>query len=415
MVADTKFYWNKEAKQLLTVCGIIFLMGILCGSLVIDRYCSAMDKEFNLAVASMLDSVSRVYPGISEEELIVLLHGGQDSAAGERILRQYGVFLEENGSTFAGLKGKEMGFCGVLSLVFLAVGGGTLVVLVIYLRHRQREIGNLCAYMDQVVRGNFSMDVANNREDELSGLKNELYKLTVFLKEQADLAVDNRKALADAMADISHQLKTPLTSVTVLVDNLWENQEMDPAVRTRFLREIRSQLTGVSWLIATLLKLSRLDAGVVELENASLPVRGLAEEVCQKLDLTAQWRQVALRIRVPDQIVIRGDGQWLAEALLNLVKNAIEHSYEGGEVLISAEENDVYTLISVRDYGEGISSEEQRHLFERFYRGHLAGPDSVGIGLALAKKIIVRQGGYITVESEKGKGTAFLIKFIKCH
>ena len=412
---EMNFYWNREVKRLTAMFMMILIMGILCSNMVIDRYCNMINREFNLAVASMLDSVKQAYPETPEEEVMRLLGGNERSGAGERLLGQYGVFLDEKGSAFAGLAEKGTGFYVILAVVFLFTGGSFLVVLLIYLRHRQREIGKLCSYMDEVRRGNFSLDVSHNRDDELSSLKNELYKLTVFLREQAKLATDNRAALADAVADISHQLKTPLTSVTVLVDDLWENQDMEPAVRKRFLREISSQLSGVSWLIATLLKISRLDAGVVELENRPLFVKSLMEKVYRKLELSAEWRQVELRLDIPGEIWIRGDEQWLTEAFLNLVKNAVEHSKAGGEVLVAAEENDVYTLITVKDHGEGICPEEQKHLFERFYRGRSAGADSVGIGLSLAKEIITRQEGYITVESGKEGGTVFLIKFIKCH
>ncbi|MCM1541656.1 MAG: ATP-binding protein [Blautia sp.] len=415
MGEKTKFYWNNEVKGLMIVFALILFMGGLCGNLVMERYCSAMNREFNLAVASMLDSVMYAYPDASEEQMLILLNERRDSGTGERLLGQYGVFLQEKGSAFTGLQEKEKGFRLIWTIVYLAAGAGFLGTLFLYLRHRQKEIGKLCGYMDEVERGNFSLDISHNRDDEFSGLKNELYKLTIFLKEQARMATDNRKALADAVADISHQLKTPLTSVTVLVDNLWENQDMEPATRNRFLREISSQLSGVSWLIATLLKLSRLDAGVVELEHKPVTVRLLMEKVCRKLELLAEWRQVELVSRIPGEIWVSGDEQWLAEAMLNLVKNAIEHSDPGSRVLVTAEENDVYTLVTVRDYGEGITPEEQRRLFERFYRGRSAGKDSVGIGLALAKEIIDRQKGYITVDSDKGKGTAFLVKFIKCH
>lgn len=412
---DMRFYWNHEVKRLMALFAAIFFLGGLCCNFVIAGYCRRLDREFNLAAASMLDSVKEAYPAASEEEMLELLSGNADSEAGERLLGQYGVFLEGRVKSFAGLKSIKTGFCGILSAVLLTTGGVSLVIQFLYIRHRQREIGKLCDYMDEVERGNFSLDIANNRDDELSGLKNELFKLTVFLKEQAKMAIDNRRALADAVADISHQLKTPLTSVTVLVDNLSENEDMEPAVRRRFLREVSNQLSSVSWLIAVLLKLSRLDAGVVELEHKPLSVRTLAGKVCQKLELLAEWRQVDLKLQIPEGVWVKGDDQWLTEAFLNLVKNAIEHSHAGGEVLMTAEENEVYTLITVKDHGEGIGLEEQRHLFERFYRGRSAEADSVGIGLSLAKEIIVRQEGYITVESDRGRGTTFLIKFIKCH
>lgn len=409
------FSWNRETKRLMACLGGVLLLGILVCGAVIDRYCAVMNQEFNLAVASMLGSVKEAYPEASEEELIGLLSENTDSGEGEVLLGKYGIFLEEAGSSFSGIRKKEGQFLALFVTVGILTAGGVFLTLLVYLMRRQREIGQLCSYVDEVSRGDFRLEVSRNRDSELSRLKNELYKLTIFMGEQAKTAIDNRKALADAVADISHQLKTPLTSVTVLVDNLLENQHMESTVRNRFLQEISSQLSGVSWLIATLLKLSRLDAGVVELEQNPLSVRALAEKVCQKLELLAEWRQVELKLQIPEEIWIVGDEQWLTEALLNLVKNAVEHSDVGGEVLVTAQENDVYTLVTVQDQGEGISAEEQKHLFERFYRGRSAGADSVGIGLALSREIIVRQGGYITVESGEERGTTFFVKFIKCH
>lgn len=409
------FSWNRETRRLMIWVAGVLLLGMLAGGMAIDRYCAVINQEFNLAVASMLDSVLEAYPEVSGEELIAVLGKEKDSGAGEVLLGKYGIFLNEAESSFAGIRKREEQFLLLFAAVGLLTAGGAFLILFVYLMRRQRETGQLCCYVDEVSRGNFRLDVSENRNSEFSRLKNELYKLTVIMREQAKTAIDNRKALADAVADISHQLKTPLTSVTVLVDNLLENQHMEPAVRSRFLREISSQLSGVSWLIATLLKLSRLDAGVVELDWKPLYIKALAEKVCQKLELLAEWRRVELRLHIPDEIQIMGDEHWLTEALLNLVKNAVEHSGPGMEVLVAAQENDVYTLVTVRDQGEGISDEEQKHLFERFYRGRTAGADSVGIGLALSREIIVRQDGYITVESEKGKGTAFFIKFIKCH
>ena len=201
----------------------------------------------------------------------------------------------------------------------------------------------------------------------------------------------------------------------VLTDNLLENEGMEPDVRSRFLHEISGQLSGVTWLINALLRISRLDAGVVQMEVRSLALRALLEEVCSRLEFLSELRQVTLRLKMEENIRIFGDDGWLKEAFLNLVKNALEHSYSGGEVEIMAEENQVYTQVSIRDYGEGVDVEEQRHLFERFYRGKTAGKNSVGIGLALSKEIIGRQGGYISMESVRGKGTVFFVKFLKCH
>ena len=413
---NIKLEWNKDIKSFMIImAGVLFLAIGICG-VSIERYCSMLNREFNMAAASMLDSVKEAYPEVSEEAMMAVLgERSTNRGYGEELLRKYGIFPEDVRSTFPSIGRVERHFLAVFGVEGLLTVTVTLIVLLCYLMRRQREINRLCGYVSEVCQGKFCLDVLDNRDSELSSLKNELYKLTSFLREQAEGAVNNRKALADAVADISHQLKTPITSVTVLVDNLIENQDMDVALRNRFLQEISNQLSGVTWLVATLLKLSKLDAGVVELERKHLELKPLAENVYEKLELLAQWRQVELKLRIPDQVWIMGDNGWLTEAFINLVKNAIEHSNPGGRVEMTVEENEVYTLVTVRDYGEGISEEEQKHLFERFYRGRSAGADSVGIGLALSKEIIVRQGGYISVESGEGRGTAFFVKFLKCH
>lgn len=408
-------FWNREFRGLLVLTGLLMLLGMGGVWLLVGNYCALRDREQLMAVAALLNSVLEKYPETSEEELVAILNGKAESDRGEQLLGQYGMLLNREGIDISGadqiLRRLQAGLF-LWGAAFFCV---LILVLVFYFRRRRREIEELCGYVRQVSRGNYNIDVSGNRDTELSSLKNELYKVTVLLKEQAAGAVKSKRALADAMADISHQLKTPLTSVRVLTDNLLENEGMEPDVRSRFLREISGQLSGVTWLINALLKISRLDAGVVQMEVRSLSLRVLLEEVCSRLEFLSELRQVTLKLRMEENIRIFGDDGWLKEAFLNLVKNALEHSYSGGTVEIMAEENQVYTQVSIRDYGEGVDVEEQRHLFERFYRGKTAGKNSVGIGLALSKEIIGRQGGYISMESVRGKGTVFFVKFLKCH
>lgn len=407
--------WNKELKKLgVKMMAASLLMLFIC-NITLARYRSNLNREYDLAVASLVDSVMEAYPDTSEEELVLVLNGQGNIENGERLLRQYGTFLEDGSSVFAAQQRRTAALRWEVNSILVVLALVLAGVIFFYLGRRQVRIQGICNYMEELVRGNYGLDIQDNGDDELSGLKNEVYKLTIFFREQAGRAAANRRALADSVADISHQLKTPLTSVTVLVDNLVDNENMDADTRRRFLMEISAQLSGVSWLVATLLKLSRLDAGVVELENKPLQVKALAEDICSRLEMTAEWRQIRLCQEIPEEVEISGDAQWLTEAILNVVKNAVEHSEIGGRVELKAEQNDVYTLLTVHNWGEVISQEEQKHLFERFYRGQSAGKESVGIGLALAKEIIKQQNGYITVESGKEQGTIFYIKFLKCH
>ncbi len=309
---------------------------------------------------------------------------------------------------------KQLWFLGVFSNIFTVSFFILFAVTVFfYLKRRQIKIRGLTDYMQEINRDRYRLDMEDNGDDELSGLRNEIYKLTVFLKEKADQAVERRQALADSVTNISHQLKTPLTSITVLLDNLSENPDMDKATRGHFLSELTCQVTGMSWLIGTMLKLSRLDAGVVELERARTGVNEMVQEVLTRLEMAAEWRQVCFRVNIPADAEIYADRKWTVEGLMNIVKNAVEHSPAGGTVEISGEENEVYTQIAVRDQGGGITREEQENLFRRFYKGSLAREDSVGIGLALAREIVEKQSGTISLDSRPGGGTVFRIRFLK--
>ena len=296
-------------------------------------------------------------------------------------------------------------------LVFLCMG--ILLLIWLYQRQRDKKIAELTSYIRKIEQGIYVLEMEDNQEDELSGLKNELYKVTIMLKKVAEQSSRGKKALADSVSDISHQLKTPLTSCLVLLDNLSESEHMEEATRLKFLSEITRQITNVNWLVVTLLKLSRMDAGVIEFEKNIIYVDSMLEEVFENLALMAEWKQIQLNKQGMSNVVMYGDKHWIKEAITNLVKNAIEHSPMDGQVIVHVDDNTVYTAISVIDFGRGISVKDQKHIFERFYRSSAAKEDSVGIGLALCKEIVERQNGYITVSSEEDKKTTFLIKFLK--
>lgn len=410
-----KLTWNKKLKKLSIMLAASGLLMLLFCNLVLAGFRAGLNREYNMALASLVGSVMEEYPDTQMDDLISMLNGQDNVESGEQLLRQYGIFTEDENSVFATQAKRMTALQWEMNLIFVALAAVLVGMVFIYLSRRQAHILKICDYMEELVRGNYGLDIQDNSDDELSGLKNEVYKLTVFFREQAERASANRRALADSVADISHQLKTPLTSVRVLLDNLSDNEDMDTDTRHRFLEEISAQISGVTWLVTTLLKLSRLDAGVVELEEKPLQLQTLAEDICGRLELNAELRQVKLCMEIPGQITVKGDEQWLTEAFLNVVKNAIEHSDPGGRVILAVKDNDVYTQLTVQNWGEVIPEEEQKHLFERFYRGSTAGKDSIGIGLALAKEILVRHNGYISVESEPEQGTIFYIKFLKSH
>ncbi len=407
--------WNGTVKKLAVQMAAVSLVMIAVCNFLMNRYRESLNRESYLAISNLIGTVREAYPEMPEDALMRFISGQGHQESGRRFLESYGIFSQEQETGERASAQTRNWFPLGMNLTFLLGVCGMAALTFHSLYRRQKRVYELGGYLEELVRGNYELDIRDNGEDELSRLKNEVYKLTVFFREQAENAAKSRRALADSVADISHQLKTPLTSVTVLVDNLLEPEDMDEGTRRRFLMEISSQLSGVSWLVGTLLKLSRLDAGVVELEEKPLRLNAVAEEVVNRLELGAELKQVEFRKEIPEEMQILGDARWLTEALLNVVKNAVEHSETGGMVSLRARENPVYTELTVQNWGRMIPPQEQKHLFERFYRGRGAGKESVGIGLALTKEILKKQNGSVSVESTEDKGTIFTMKFYKCH
>lgn len=408
-----RFRWNGEMKLLAVRLVLFAAVGLILGNVGIAFYKNQMRRAHTQFAGAVLEQVLEAYPQVSEEALIGLLDAEKSTTQGQAILARYGVFSEWGSRTF-GVQEHELWLLQVWGNLFYVILLSVGIVCVLgYQRRRQERIDKVQIYMEQLERGIYTLELEDNADDELSGLRNEIYRLTVLLKEQAGQAQNRRKALADSVANISHQLKTPLTSVIVLADNLTEDENMDPATRHHFLSEILRQLTEMSWLITAMLKVSRLEAGVVELNRQRVSVRELVERCVQKLEMLAEWKEVNLELQLQADTVLTVDESWTIEALGNIVKNAIEHSPAGGRVEISALENDVYTEICICDSGVGISEKDRQRLFERFYRGTAPMEDSVGIGLALSKEVVERQNGRISVESEEGRQTVFRLKFMK--
>lgn len=403
---------NKEFRRMIAGTGI----GILVLLLFFYIYCAQLSKkiadENYKTTALLLWELKKEYPDFDETAWIASLNNAKTAEKeGIVVLQQYGIFPGQFANV--NLENCCQQFVAAGSIFLLLSAVFVTAMFWYYLNRRQKSLERLTQYVKRVEQGEYALELIENTEDELSSLKNELYTVTVMLKEHADIAKKQRVALADSVSDISHQLKTPLTSVVILLDNMSDDADMEAETRQRFLSEITRQINHVNWLVTALLKLSRLDAGVVEFSKAVLPLDDMLSQVMEKIEVMAEWKQITLTVKGETGIEIYADEHWILEAVTNIVKNAIEHSPEGSEVLLQKEDNAVYTAIKVTDYGVGMDEEECKHVFERFYRNRRAKEDSVGIGLSLAKEIVKQHGGNITVESKKACGTTFTIKLIK--
>lgn len=282
----------------------------------------------------------------------------------------------------------------------------------VFTRWRYREIEKLSGYLRQISGGDYSLDVRDNQEGELSILKNDIYKVTLMLSEQSSLLQQEKIELTNAISDISHQLKTPLTSMTMMAD-LLSNPELPVEKRREFTRNIRIQLERIGWLVSSLLKFSKIDAGTALFKHDQITVKKLIQRALEPVLIPMDIKEQKLSVTGEDNATFIGDLNWTAEAMINILKNCVEHTHVGGEINISFSENALFTEIIVADNGKGIPKEDIPYIFNRFYKGKNASEDSVGIGLALSHSIITSQNGDIEVKSGKEKGTQFRIKFYK--
>lgn len=302
-------------------------------------------------------------------------------------------------------------FSIIASAVVLIAGLLVLLVISIDARKRYNAMEQLSTELDEILHDNSRFLITECEEGELAILSSSIRKMTLKLKEQASNLTDEKKVLTDAIADIFHQMRTPLTSMRLSCSMLAE-EELPYEERIRFVRGIKKQLERMQWLVETLLKMSKIEAGTVTFRRERLDAKELVHKACEPLLIPLELRDIRLQITTNDA-GLTGDMDWLAEAVGNIVKNCMEHTPEGGRITINAEENAIYTVMTIEDTGKGFDKNDIAHIFERFYKGKNSGSESVGIGLALCRTIITGLDGTIKAENGKDGGARFEIRFYK--
>ena len=274
-----------------------------------------------------------------------------------------------------------------------------------------RDIKDMTDYVYHSSEGREYQMKNKNQEGQMGLLKTELMKMTTVLKEKVALLHSEKIFLNDTISDISHQLKTPMTSLMLLTDLMYN--DLDKEKKIEFLDRTNAQLSRMDWLIKSMLKLSKLEAKVIDFKTDKVNINELIRRSISPLSVPMELKNISLNINGDKEASYIGDIEWSSEALGNIIKNCIEHTKEGGNLNISYEENPIYSEIVIKDNGEGIDKDDIPNIFKRFYKGKNSKSDSVGIGLAMAKSIIESQNGDIYVKSEKNKGTEFHITFHK--
>ena len=395
-------------KKFLLISIIPIIVFLIIGNIFFFYQYHSYTQNYNNKIASLVNLLDKEYPDIDRNELISILNS--NDKVSEDIFSKYGIDIQnesiiiENDRLFSG-------FIIVYNILFI---GLALSIILLYLKHEKdqnKEIKKIVKCIEEINKKNYSINIDENSEDELSILKNELYKITIMLKEDAESSKKDKLKLKDSLSDISHQLKTPLTSINIMLDNILDNPEMDDKTKEKFIQNIKREITNISSLVGEILKLSKFDASVIKFEKEQVFINDLVEGAISNVEMMAELKNINIEVTNQDNIKLVCDAKWQTEAITNILKNCIEHSKENSTIIIDINSNKIYKQIIIRDNGEGIDEKDLPHIFERFYKGKNSSKDSVGIGLALAKTIIEKDNGSIKVDSKKGKQTTFVIKY----
>lgn len=358
---------------------------------------------------NIISEVVKNYPDVTEEEIIEIINSSDNEASD--ILASFGFDINSMG-VLKSINDNLYRNLIINSIVLLIISIVIFLLIFFYDKKEKRELDKIIDYLKELNRGNYDLKIDLNSEGILSILKNEIYTTTVMLREMASREYLDKITLKENLANISHQLKTPLTSISILVDNLCD-EEVDKKTELEFLNDIKRQVDNINYLVIVLLKLSRFDANVITFKKDDINVKKLILECMKNLDVIREVKNINIHVSGANDVEFIGDYKWESEAISNIIKNAIEHTLNDKNIYISFKDKSLYTEIIIEDEGLGMSEKEKNRIFERFYKGSSTNSNNFGIGLSLSKEIITKDNGKIIVKSEVNKGTKFIIRYYK--
>ncbi len=395
---------NKTIKKYILSLIILLIFNVSL-IFILNRYEYKMyTKNYNDKINTIISNIKNKYPNIEESDIIEIINNEEDS---EDILSKYGIdSITKNDKVNNKVR--------IISLIII-ITFDSLIILIFYLydKNKSKKIKEITKMISKINNRQFDIDINDFNEGELSILKNEISKTTTMLRQVADNSVKDKLNLKDSLGDISHQLKTPLTSITIMIDNILDNPDMDEKIRKKFLINIKREILNINFLVMSLLKLSKFDANVVKFNKESVYLKDIIIESIKNVSMIKELKNITIKVSGDDNIKLLCDFKWQVESITNILKNSIEHTSEYGTVEVNYSENKLYTRILIKDNGKGIDSGDLPHIFDRFYKGKNGSDDSFGIGLSLSKTIIEKEGGSITVKSTPNIGTIFTIKYLK--
>ena len=394
-------------KYLFGALLVIVIMTVICG-VVCSVSLARMREESFRSQIGLVAAVREKYPDLSDKEIIDSISSPTDTAETERMLRSYSITKSDWLALLNEENTAELIISG--AVLCLLTGGIVFVILLFYDRRQKKLTAELTDYLSRLNTGKYDMDISSNGEDSFSRLKNEIYRTTVRLREQNENSRQDKINLKNSISDISHQIKTPLTSISVMLDRISEDRNMPEDIKRKLLTDVRHSSNYIISLVQSLLTLSRLDADAITMKQEEVSVGELLGMCRERTEILAELGEVTVKVQDCGNISLKCDKKWMSEAITNILKNCIEHTPSGGYVTVSASQNKLFTEITVRDTGNGIPKNELPHIFERFYNGSCSDENSIGIGLSLAKTIIEKNNGYISVKSNVNEGSCFSLK-----
>ena len=392
---------------LLTAFIITLIMTVICTVVCSAGLAKIREESFH-SQSGLVAAVREHYPELSDREIIDSLSSPTNTADTERMLRSYSITESDwlalpNENNAAALIISIMALCLLMGFLFLGI-------LILYDRRQKKMTAELMDYLSRLNSGKYDMEISSNGEDGFSRLKNEIYRTTVRLREQSERSRQDKINLKNSISDISHQIKTPLTSISVMLDRISNDRDMPENIKRRLLTDVKHSSNYIISLVQSLLTLSRLDADSITMKQEDVSVKELLKICSERTEILAELGDVSVIVQDCGNISLNCNKKWMSEAITNILKNCIEHTKSGGMVTVSASQNKLFTTIIIRDNGSGIPADELPHIFERFYKGSGSDENSIGIGLSLAKAIIEKNNGYISVNSKVGEGSCFTVK-----
>ncbi len=402
---------NKEVRELILIEIIVLIIGIV-SILLLNKYSYETYKEAiienNLYI---IDSIISKHPELENEVIDGIINHDISKSESYEILNKYGLdrldtvdYLNDNSYINKTIRKYNIIYISILIIIVFSI-------LIIYINKIYNKIRKLSIYTNDILNNKYNMDIREYSEGDISNLKNDLYKMTIKLKEQNELSLKDKIYLQDTLSDISHQLKTPLTSMYVINELLYDDK-LDKSLKKELLNKSKKGLERIEWLITSLLKMSRLDSGSEKLILERVKLINIINKTIEPIKIPLELKNINLNVSCSNDIKVNVDVNWTTEALINILKNAMEHTLENGNINIVCSDNPLYTMISISDDGCGISKKDLPHIFERFYKG-MSNKESIGIGLNMSKKIIENENGNISVKSKENEGTTFIIKLFK--